>query len=72
MSLASAQQFVARMREDKAFRHQVRTAAAVGDLTPVLQKNGFAFELHQLSAAMAACMEELERCGGASADKPEA
>jgi hypothetical protein len=64
MSLSSAQQFVVRMREDKTFRHRVRSAAAAGELPPVLQKNGFAFELHQLIAAMAACMQELEQCSG--------
>ena len=72
MSLISAQQFVIRMREDKLFRRQMRSAAAVGELNPVFQKNGFAFELHQLITAMAVCMEELEQCCGGPGSKAEA
>jgi len=72
MSLASARQFVVRMREDRPFRNQVQSAAAVGEVNPVLRKNGFAFELHQLIAAMAACMKELEGCGGVPDPKAEA
>jgi len=64
MSLESAQQFVIAMREDETFRHQVRAAANHERSTAVIQKNGFAFELHHLVVAMAACMEELEQgCG---------
>lgn len=60
MSLASAQQFVSRMKEDKKFRAAVQQVADVAELNDYLRDQGFEFNQRELVGAMAACMTELD------------
>ncbi len=60
MSLASAQQFVSRMKEDKKFRDAVQEVADVTALNDYLRDRGFEFNQKELVGAMAACMTELD------------
>jgi uncharacterized metal-binding protein len=59
--LAGARQFVAAMRENECLRRHIRKAATQGELSDILEQNGFAFELHHFVDAMADCMEESEQ-----------
>lgn len=60
MSLANAQQFVSRMKEDKKFRAAVQQVADVAELNDYLRDQGLEFNQRELVAAMAACMTELD------------
>jgi predicted ribosomally synthesized peptide with nif11-like leader len=60
VSLASAQQFVARMKADKEFRAAVQQVADVAALNDCLRDQGFDFNQRELVGAMAACMTELD------------
>ncbi len=60
MSLASAQEFVSRMKEDKEFRSAVQEVADVAELNDYLRDQGFEFNQRELVGAMAACMTELD------------
>lgn len=60
MSSESAQQFVSRMKEDKAFRATVQQVADVVGLNNYLRGQGFEFDQRELIGAMAACMTELD------------
>ncbi len=60
MSQESAEQFVARMKEDKKFRRAVQGTADLVAFGEYLRSEGFAFNQRELVAAMAACMAELD------------
>ncbi len=60
MSLESAQQFVARMKEDKEFRTAVQGTADLAALNDYLRSEGFHFNQRELVGAMAECMADLD------------
>lgn len=61
MSLESAHQFVARMKEDKELRSVVSSSTGNEALNNYLREQGFEFNQRELIAAMAACMTELDK-----------
>ncbi len=60
MSLESAQQFVARMKEDKEFRTAVQGTADPVAFNDYLRSEGFEFNQRELVGARAACIAELD------------
>ncbi len=60
MSLTSAQQFVARMKEDKEFRRKVQSLPSEEALKDFIKAQGYEFDQQALVGAMAACMSELD------------
>jgi hypothetical protein len=77
MSLEMAQQFVARMREDREFRTTLEHTEDDEILHEQLLHSGYRFTEQELVGAMASCMRELERTDDAigapsSATAPQA
>ncbi len=64
MSVASAQEFVGRMKDDAEFRTVVTGFADPLKLSDYLRSRGHEFDLTDLVKAMAACMAELEQSRG--------
>jgi len=60
MSFSSAQQFVARMKEDKEFRGKVQSLPNEEALKDFIKVQGYEFDQRALVGAMAACMAELD------------
>ncbi len=60
MSFEKAQQFVARMREDKSFRRGIQDAREAAALKEQIQGAGYLFSEQELMMAMAACMDNME------------
>ena len=64
MSLKMAQEFVARMREDREFRATLENTEDDQILHEQLLHSGYRFTEQELVGAMASCMRELESAGG--------
>ena len=60
MNLQNAQSFVNAMREDEPFRPSVRQASDRKSLEDFLGDQGYRFEMHDLVAAMAGCMNRMK------------
>jgi predicted ribosomally synthesized peptide with nif11-like leader len=66
MSLESARQFVAKMKEDKQFRAVVQQIGDAMELNDFIASQGFEFNQRELVEAMATCMAELDAISGCS------
>ena len=60
MSITNARRFVARLREDRAFRNKALDTSGPEELTALLQTEGLIFDERELVEAMAECMAQLE------------
>lgn len=60
MNLENAESFVNAMREDESFRHSVGQASDRKSLEDFLADQGYRFEMHDLVAAMAGCMDRMK------------
>ncbi len=60
MSLKSAQEFVEKMKQEKAFREKAGNISDKDAMYDFIIGNGFHFEENHLVASMAACMDEME------------
>ncbi len=65
MSFDKAQQFVARMRDDQAYRKTVKGVSGTKALKELLHESGFEFTESELVEAMASCMDEMEAMASA-------
>lgn len=61
MTETTAVHFVARMREDRAFREAVKATTDSQALRVLLRDTGYDFSERDLVGAMIGCMEEIQR-----------
>ncbi len=62
MTMNSAQEFVAKMQSDKAFRNSMSSQTKEETLVELLKDHGFSFQQKDLIKAMAGCMDTMEKC----------
>jgi hypothetical protein len=62
MSRGHAKEFTLMMRHDKEFRNSVRASKDHGGLQEIFKEKGLEFDIADLAAAMADCMDEQEAC----------
>ncbi len=61
MSYESANEFLEKMKQDKDFRAKAASNSKQHDFDEFIKKNGYSFEENHLAAAMANCMDDMEK-----------